>query len=675
MRIQRIAGLVLGCLLLMVADAPPAGAAPSCAEGPETVGDTIVGTPCDDTIHAPRGIGTVLGEGGNDSLFGGRGNDSLFGGEGDDRLYGGVGDDELRGGPGNDRLSGGFGADSLDGEAGDDFDRGDATVDFLGDSGGGTDTLSFATGGTPGFPNQGTFFEEAGFPAGAEGRGVFVDLGDDFANDGLAPSGGGVDAPLEPATDFSDFEIVIGTPFDDYIVGTAGAETFYGGGGADLIDGGGGADVAYGGAEGDGCIVPVSHECEFTGAEIEPRDPATAFAGPMASQSAAGPALFLSGTDGADTVVASYGSGQVAFTLNGNPAGSFPVSEPPDSILVAGNAGNDTLTASQGFPPSTSVVLLGGEGNDDLSSGETEDALIDGAGDDKVNAGGGDDAVPNNGGTDDLNAGAGEDLFIDNAVCDGDQLDGGPDRDNANWANFGAAVSIDMAAHLAGLVGGGGQPTCPGGTPTSLVGLEDTEGTSLGDVMIGDSGSNQLLGRQGPDEFFAGAGDDSILANSGTPVPDPDPVIDCGEGFDTAQIDFPENGPDAAPVGCEAVHERAPNSFRPPDTPPAPEPPVEPPPPPPPPPVDRKPPQTRIATGPRKVLTLTRGPRRVVFRFSASERATFVCRLDRRRPVACTSPRAYRVGAGAHVFRVTATDAAGNADPSPAVFRFRVRRR
>ena len=61
MRIQRIAGLVLGCLLLMVADAPPAGAAPSCAEGPETVGDTIVGTRCDDTIHAPRGIGTVLG--------------------------------------------------------------------------------------------------------------------------------------------------------------------------------------------------------------------------------------------------------------------------------------------------------------------------------------------------------------------------------------------------------------------------------------------------------------------------------------------------------------------------------------------------------------------------------------------------------------------------------------
>ena len=59
---------------------------------------------------------------------------------------------------------------------------------------------------------------------------------------------------------------MIGTPFDDYIVGTPDNETFYGGGGADLIDGGGGDDVAYGGAEGDGCVVPTSHECESSGA-------------------------------------------------------------------------------------------------------------------------------------------------------------------------------------------------------------------------------------------------------------------------------------------------------------------------------------------------------------------------------------------------------------------------
>lgn len=660
----------------MFAAVPSANAAPSCAEGPETVGNEIIGTPCDDTIRMPRNITTAHGEGGNDTIYGQRGNDSLFGDEGNDRLYGGVGDDRLRGGPGNDRLSGGFGADSLDGEGGDDLARGDATVDRIGDSGGGTDTLSFATGATPGFPNQESFFDDAGFPPDV-GRGVYVDLGDDFANDGLAPSGGGVDEPLEPASDFSDFEIVIGTPFDDYIVGTSGDETFHGGGGADLIDGGGGTDVAYGGDEGDGCVdIDVRHECESTAAAVDPRDPGTVSSGVMAPQSGTGPALYLSGTDGNDTVVAGYSSGQVTFTVGGSAAGTFPLTEAPDSVVVAGLAGDDTLTATN-FPETTSVVLLGGEEDDHLSAGATEDAVIDGAGDDVVSAGAGDDAVPNNNGGDDLDAGDGDDLFVDNAVCDGDQLDGGAGRDNANWANFGSAISIDMAAEDAGLVGGGGQPSCPGGTLTSLTGLEDIEGTSAADTMVGDSSDNQLLGRPGSDTYHAGAGNDSILANSGTPDPDPDPVIDCGEGFDTAQIDFPQNGPDAAPSGCEAIHEREPNSFRPPDTPPDPEPPPPPPPPPPPKPrVDRTPPRTRILAAPRRRLSLTgSAARRVVFRFAANERATFVCKLDRRKPVRCASPRAYSVGHGPHTFRVTATDSAGNADPSPAVVRFRVRRR
>lgn len=145
MRQCRLPALVaLPCVLLVF----PAGsaAAPSCAEGPQIVGTTIIGTPCADVIRMPREVTTALGEGGDDVIYGQRGNDSIFGGEGNDRLYGGVGDDRLRGGPGDDRLSGGFGADSLDGEGGNDLDRGDATIDFIGDSGGGNDTISFATG-------------------------------------------------------------------------------------------------------------------------------------------------------------------------------------------------------------------------------------------------------------------------------------------------------------------------------------------------------------------------------------------------------------------------------------------------------------------------------------------------------------------------------------------------
>jgi Ca2+-binding RTX toxin-like protein len=669
-------------------------AAPSCAEGPQTVGTTIIGTPCADVIRMPRNVTTVLGEGGDDVLYGQRGNDSLFGGEGNDRLYGGVGDDRLRGGPGDDRLSGGFGADSLDGEGGNDFDRGDATIDSIGDSGGGSDTLSFATGVTPGFPNEGSFFTDAGFPPGAEGRGVYIDLGEDFANNGQAPSGGGFDEPLAPATDFSAFETVIGTPFPDYIVGTSKAETFYGGGGADLIDGGGGGDVAHGGADEDGCVNVATEDCELSGEEINLRNPGAIAVGVMSPGGPGGPAVYLTGSNKSDRVTASYGSGAVTFTLAAGSEGPFdsaeavaggcsapsggsvscPVPETPDSILLAGLGGDDVLSAP-GLPESVSVVELGNEGDDSLTGGETEDALVDGAGDDTVNAAGRDDALPNNGGADQLHAGAGEDLFISNAVCDGDLLDGGDDRDNANWANFKSGVTIDMAQHVAGLIGPQGEARCNNSDElTSLQAIEDIEATNGADNLIGDNGPNQLLGRDGPDNFFAGAGDDLLLVNSG----DSDGTVDCGDGFDTALIDFAPivDGP---PVGCESVEERAPNSFRPPDTPPDPEPEpsvTKPPPPPRPPRPDRTPPATRLRHHPATLLFAS-GPRRhVSFAFAASEPgASFHCKLDGQPWRVCRSPRAHLVPPGRHVFRVFAIDAARNRDRSPVIFGFRVRSR
>jgi len=696
-------------LFLLAAWPATAGAAPTCAEGPETVGNTIVGTPCPDTIRAPRGVTTVRGEGGDDTLYGQRGNDTLLGGEGGDRLYGGVGDDELRGDTGDDRLSGGFGADSLDGEGGSDFARGDATIDAIDDSGAAadTDTLSYATGATPGFFDRPGVSGYAGFPAEREGRGAYLNLQSGLGDNGLAPSGGGVDEGLGGTS----FETVVGSAFPDFIVGTSDAETFYGGGGADVILGEGGADVAYGGADGDSCAAATTFECESDKEEVVLRDPGAISVGLMAAQAAQSPALYLAGSDEDDVVTATHVAGAVIFSLGagsqggfdtspsadggcGDPAGGqvvCPAPTPPDSIVLAGMDGDDTLAVSgfgSGATETTSVVLLGGAGEDQLTGALTEDALVDGAGADIVDAGGRDDAVPNNEGADQLHAGSGEDLFVSNAVCDGDHLDGGPERDNANWANFNAAVAIDMGAQQAGLVGPGGQPQCSSAALlTTLEAIEDTEGTSLDDVMLGDAGNNQLLGRPGGDSYSAAAGDDVILANSG----DSDPLIECGEGFDTALIDIPthtatKDFEDATPVACEDIEERVPNSFRPPNTPPDPNPPpnsipggtaqpkVSPPPPPPP--RDRTAPITRIQRRPARLLFAAASVRRVVFAFAAGEpAASFHCRLDRRPFRPCRSPRVYLVAPGPHTFRVFAIDAAGNRDRSPAAFAFRVRRR
>jgi Ca2+-binding RTX toxin-like protein len=733
--------LTLAAVLLASWAAPATSAqagTPSCARGPQRVGSEIQGTPCADVIHAPPNVTVVhggagddiivatpigattdcpagchLGVGsqtfdggpGDDVVYGERGNDTLNGGEGNDRLYGGIGDDRLRGGPGNDFLSGGFGADSLDGESGDDFVRGDATLDKIADGGGGTDTLSYGTGVTPGFnnnPEKGypPFSDYAGFPDAGGERGVYIDLTKGIGDNGVAPDGGGLDGANEGELLGTDFEKAIGTPFSDYIVGTSDAETIYGGGGADVILGGGGADHIHGGADGDSCPdegAAEITECEGGGEEVAPRDPAKVTAGLMTPASSSEAEFYLAGSDGDDEVTATYSPSSVGFRLEGGSVGSFDASsstaggcEPPtstelvcpfsgtlDSIVLAGLGGNDTLSAG-GFPDSTSVILLGGPGTDSLTGGETEDVLVDGSGNDELKALGGDDALLNNAGVDSLDAGTGSDLLLSNSICDGDLLNGGAGdyRDNASWTKLKEPVAVRLDSGVAGRPAGG-EPGCSGVESLDhLQTIEDLEGTSQGDFFHGDGGSNQLLGHRGADSYFAEAGDDSILANSG----DSDAVIDCGEGFDTAQIDIPTSEyADPAPIGCEAVYERPPNSFRPPDTPPGsqPEPsqPESPATSPPPLPRDTTPPRTRILHRPSRVVPIRGRRRTVVFAFASSEPgSSFRCRLDRGPFRPCRSPRRYRVGPGRHTVRIFAVDPAGNADRTPAVFRFRVRR-
>ena len=89
------------------------------------------------------------------------------------------------------------------------------------------------------------------------------------------------------------------------------------------------------------------------------------------------------------------------------------------------------------------------------------------------------------------------------------------------------------------------------------------------------------------------------------------------------------------------------------------------------------PPRTKLLRHPAKLLRVAPGKRKlVVFRFASNERgSTFRCKLDGKPYRPCASPRAYKVALGRHAVRIFAIDAAGNADRSPALFRFRVRRR
>lgn len=709
-----VAATLLG---LGAGQAVAAEPAPGCAAGPVTVAGTTYGTPCADLIVVPPGVQSVQGGGGDDTIvpgpiatasppcpsgcflgvgsqtyeggpgddvvFGQRGNDRLFGGEGNDHLFGGIGDDLLRGGPGDDRLGGGFGADSIDGEADDDYVHGDGTIDRIADTGGGLDTLSYATGVTPGF--GGTTPDFGDFPSASGERGVrlFLGEGGQNGNNGIAALGGGVDEVAG-----AGFETVIGTPFSDYIVGTAASQTIYGGGGADAILGEGGSDDLDGGADGD----------YLDGGAAVPRDPTKVSVGFMAPDQPGFAQLYAVGSGSADALTATYVPGPPAAVAFHLAAGSFDqspsaaagcdveesdatctLSAPLDSLLLAGMGGADTISAA-GFPATVTVVSLGGEGGDSLAGQPSDDVLVDGPGDgaDQLTALDGDDALLHNGGADQRFGGSGSDLFLSVSICDGDLIQGESGRDNASWARLqGEPVGANLGLGRAGEPGPGGTPGCAVGGLDSLAGIEDLEGSEAADAFYGDAGPNQLLGHQGPDTYSAAAGADTILANSG----EPDPAIDCGPDGDRALVDHPEYG-DATPVNCEAVREADPNSFQIlpdfplPTPPPPPTPPVVPPPPPPRPAVDRTPPRTLIASRPPAVVTTHRARRRVALRFAASEAgATFRCKLDRQPYRPCASPRFYSLAPGRHAIRVLAVDAAGNADRTPALLRIRVLRR
>lgn len=85
---------------------------------------------------------------------------------------------------------------------------------------------------------------------------------------------------------------------------------------------------------------------------------------------------------------------------------------------------------------------------------------------------------------------------------------------------------------------------------------------------------------------------------------------------------------------------------------------------------DAVPPETKVTKGPGRKLAMGKAR----FSFSSSEaQSTFTCKLDGKKPARCRSPKAYAgLRPGRHTFRVWATDAAGNRDPTAAKRTFRV---
>lgn len=133
------------------------------------------------------------------------------------------------GGSGNDRLTGDNGQDVLIGNGGNDLIRGGAGADTMA-GGEGIDWLQYT----------------------GSDAGVTVDLNADPVTGMQAASGGDAEGD-----GIMEFENILGSSFDDFLIGDAGRNVIYGGDGDDLLAGWSGNDVLNGGAGADGFIFVI----------------------------------------------------------------------------------------------------------------------------------------------------------------------------------------------------------------------------------------------------------------------------------------------------------------------------------------------------------------------------------------------------------------------------------
>ncbi|MGR3375002.1 MAG: M10 family metallopeptidase C-terminal domain-containing protein [Pseudooceanicola nanhaiensis] len=411
---------------------------------------------------------------GNDSVTGTTGANEIDGGDGNDSIDGNGGADTLLGGAGNDTIIGNGDGENVDGGIGDDLilsGLGNETMD----GGAGNDTIDHRAW-------NGAY--EFDMTTGNT----------DFAGES-----------------FVNFENVLMGNGNDSVTGTSGANLIDGGGGNDTINDGQGADTVIGGA-GDDLLLAgdttfgngdnwdggigqdtLSFELHDWG------DPGSV----VSFDLGAGEAEYngfvetfsniehFTGSDGNESITGSAGGNQI----EGN--------DGADTILGAG--GNDTLLGDGGADR-----IFGGTAADGSGSTDT-DRLDGGAGADSLYGSDGDDTLI---GRDD------DDLLYGNAG--NDVINGGAGIDRASYIYATGAVQVMLNAGTA--TGADGNDT--------LAAVENVDGSSFGDKLVGNGAANLLRGLAGNDSAFGGAGNDTIQGGTGDDV-----IVGAGNGAGSGVAD------------------------------------------------------------------------------------------------------------------------------------------
>ena len=309
---------------------------------------------------------------------------------------------------------------------------------------------------------------------------------------------------------------IYGLAGDDDIRGMGGDDWLVGGEGDDLIDGGSGFDIAmyY---DGRAVVVDLAGGTAERGDEL----------------------------DSLTNVEGIWGSRFNDMVTGGS----------GDNWAFGGD-GHDTLMGMGGDD-----TLRGGAGHDDIQGGDGDDFLVGNAGNDKLLGGGGDDRIEagrdvdtiiGGMGKDTMTGGGGGDLIKGGAFVMPHDTEGATDNDGsftdaagstASYFSSDAGVTIDLSAPTMEVSNGDDDDGTINGTfnthvlkddagghaaKDTLYGIENLQGSMMGDMLTGQVAGSTLSGLQGDDTLvgatggdgsadmlMGGAGDDVLIGNQG----------------------------------------------------------------------------------------------------------------------------------------------------------------
>jgi Ca2+-binding RTX toxin-like protein len=217
----------------------------------------------------------------------------------------------------------------------------------------------------------------------------------------------------------------------------------------------------------------------------------------------AGDEAFVDAADGDDSVTLRHdGAGDDGYSL-GRVSGGDGADILTGRGILAGGAGNDTLTCPD---PCAHSVLAGGSGDDVLRGGSGSDRLSgDGDGDGRW---------------------VGYAFDLVESAAGNDVIDGGGGEDTLTYEGRRSDVTVDLVA---------GSATGASGERDRLAGIEDVQGGDGDDRLLGDAGDNVLEGFAGDDRIDGRAGNDYLLGDEVPVIGDFDTygVTEGTDGADT----------------------------------------------------------------------------------------------------------------------------------------------